>query len=163
MISIIVAAAENGIIGMENRLPWHLPADLRRFKALTTGHAVLMGRKTFESIGRPLPRRRNIVISRDPAYRVPGCETATGIEEALALTSPDEELFVIGGESLYRALWHRADRLYLTLVHLDARGDTSIPPVDPREWQLVDSRRFPADETNAHDYSFIDYARRKNP
>jgi dihydrofolate reductase len=160
MLSIIVAAAENGVIGRDNGLIWHLPADLKRFKALTTGHAVLMGRKTFESMGRALPRRRNIVISRDPAYRAGGCETAPGIEEALALLSPDEEAFVIGGESIYRALWHRAGRLYLTIVHVVAEGDTRVPPVDPLEWQVVKRERFPADEANAHDYSYVDYTRR---
>ncbi|MDR0765744.1 MAG: dihydrofolate reductase [Odoribacteraceae bacterium] len=160
MLSIIVAAAENGIIGKDNRMIWHLPADLKRFKALTTGHAVVMGRKTFESIGRALPGRRNIVVSRDPSFRTPACERAASIGDALAMATPGEELFVIGGESLYRALWHEADRLYLTLVHANAEGDTRVPPVDPREWEVVAREDFPADEAHAHAYSFIDYTRR---
>jgi dihydrofolate reductase len=159
MISIIVAAAENGVIGKDNRLPWRLPADLKRFKALTTGHAVLMGRATLDSIGRPLPRRRNIVLSRDPACRPPGCEVARGVGEALALLSPGEACFVIGGESLYRAFWHRADRLYLTLVHAPVEGDARVPLVDPAEWREVARERFPAGDGNDHDYSFIDYER----
>ncbi|MDR2414423.1 MAG: dihydrofolate reductase [Odoribacteraceae bacterium] len=157
MISIIVAAAENGVIGKNNRLIWHLPADLKRFKALTTGHIVVMGRKTFESIGRALPRRRNIVISRNPAFRAEGCETTTSIEEALARATPGEELFVIGGESIYRALWQRADRLYLTIVHVNTGGDASIPPVDPSAWELVKRESFPADEANEHAFTFADY------
>lgn len=161
VISIIVAAAENGVIGEDNRLPWRLPADLKRFKALTTGHAVLMGRVTFESIGRPLPRRRNIVLSRDPACHPAGCEVARGVEEALARLSPGEACFVIGGESLYRAFWHRADRLYLTLVHVHAAGDTRVPPVDPREWEEVRRESFPADDENEHAYSYVDYERVK--
>ena len=159
MISIIVAAAENGIIGKDNRLVWHLPMDLKRFKVLTTGHAVVMGRRTFESIGRALPRRRNIVISRDATFRATGCETATGIEEAVALARPDEELFVIGGESVYRAFWHRADRLFLTVVHAAVEGDTRIPPVEASEWREVRRERFPADEAHEHDFSFVDHVR----
>ncbi|MDR2130373.1 MAG: dihydrofolate reductase [Odoribacteraceae bacterium] len=162
MIAIIVAAAENGVIGKENRLIWHLPADLKRFKALTTGHTVLMGRNTFESMGHALPRRRNIVVSRDTAYRAEGCEMARSIEEALALVPPGEVLFVIGGESLYRAFWHRADRLYLTIVHALVEGDRHVPAVEPREWRVVKQEHFPADEAHEHAYSFVEHVRNDN-
>ncbi|MDR1414312.1 MAG: dihydrofolate reductase [Odoribacteraceae bacterium] len=159
MISIIVAATPSGIIGRDNRLPWRLSADLKRFKSLTAGRAVLMGRKTFESIGRPLPGRRNIILSRDAAYRPAGCEVAGSIDAALALLDPAEECFVIGGESLYRSFWRRADRLYLTLVHAETGGDTRVPPVDPAEWRVTRSETFPADADNQHPYSFVDHER----
>ena len=158
-LSIIVAAAENGIIGHHNQLIWHLPADLRRFKQLTTGHTVIMGRRTHQSIGRPLPNRRNIVISRDPAFQAPGCLVARDIDQALALAADDTEAFIIGGGAIYRALWHRADRLLLTLVHDRPEGDTAIPPVLPEEWRETSREPHPADDKNPLPYTFINYTR----
>ncbi len=158
-LSIIVAASENNVIGRDNALIWHLSSDLKHFKALTTGHAVLMGRKTFESIGRALPNRRNIVISRNPLFVAKGCETAASVEEALALAAGEEEVFVIGGGRIYNELWGRADRLYLTRVHTEAEGDTFIPAVDERQWQEVGRQDFKAGEKDDYDYSFIDYRR----
>lgn len=157
-ISLIVAAAENNAIGKDNALLWHLSADLKRFKALTTGHPVIMGRKTFESIGKPLPNRRNIVISRSvPA--IEGCEVVASVDEALALVKSGEEAFIIGGGSIYKALWDRADRLYLTSVKTVLEGDTFIPEVKPDEWKEVKREDFDADEKNEFGYSFIDYVR----
>lgn len=159
ILSLIVAAAENNVIGRDNALIWHLSDDLKRFKRLTTGHAVLMGRKTFESIGKALPRRRNVVISRNPDFRAPGCEHAGSPEAALKMLQEEEEVFVIGGGSVYRELWKRADRLYLTLVHTLAEGDVSIPAVIPAEWRLVARQDFKAGERDDFDYSFLDYRR----
>ncbi|MDR0544437.1 MAG: dihydrofolate reductase [Odoribacteraceae bacterium] len=162
MIAIIVAAAENGIIGKDNRMIWHLPADLKRFKRLTMGHTVVMGRRTFESIGRALPGRRNVVVSRDPTFHAAGCERIECLEGVTELVAPGDQLFVIGGESLYRAFWHRADRLYMTVVHVNAEGDTSVPPVDPLEWEIVGEERFPADDAHEYAYTFADYVRHED-
>lgn len=157
-ISLIVAAAENQVIGKDNALLWHLSADLKRFKALTTGHPVIMGRKTFESIGKPLPNRKNIVISRSlPA--IEGCEVVASVGDALAAVTPGEDAFIIGGGSVYEALWHVADRLYLTVVKTELEGDTFIPEIKPEEWKEVRREDFDADEKNEFGYSFIDYVR----
>lgn len=158
-LSIIVAAAENGIIGNNNQLIWHLPADLRRFKQLTTGHTVIMGRRTYQSIGRPLPNRRNIIITRNPTFQAPGCLVARDIDQALALAHDDTDAFIIGGGTIYQALWHRADHLYLTLVHTHPEGDTTIPPIFPDEWQKTSSEFHPADDKNPIPYTFINYTR----
>ena len=125
-ISIIVAASENGVIGRDGDLPWHLPADLKRFKKLTLRHAVVMGRKTYqsilESLGRPLPKRRSIVLSRDPGCQASGAEIASGLDQALKLAAGDDEIFVIGGASVFAEALPKADRLYLTRVHAEGRG-----------------------------------------
>lgn len=159
ILSIIVAAAENRVIGNENALVWHISADLKHFKQLTTGHTVIMGRKTFESIGKALPRRWNIVISRNPDFRVDGCERAGSIEEALEMVEEENEVFVIGGGTIYKELWDRADRLYITLVHTVVEGDTFIPEIDSSKWKIVDRQDFKAGEKDDFDYSFIDYRR----
>jgi dihydrofolate reductase len=139
-LSLIVAVAENGCIGVENKLPWHLPEDLKRFREITRGHPVIMGRKTFESIGRPLPQRQNIVITRDPSYSAPGIQAVTSLEQAIELASATNprEIFVIGGAEIYRLAFPRADRLYLTVVHLEVRGDAFFP-----EWSSL-SRQLAA-------------------
>lgn len=157
-ISLIVAAAENNAIGKDNALLWHLSADLKRFKALTSGHPVIMGRKTFESIGKPLPNRRNIVISRSLSA-LDGCEVVASVEEALALVNDGEEAFIIGGGSVYRTLWQKAARLYLTAVKTRLEGDTFIPEIRPEEWKEISREDFSADEKNEFGYSFIDYVR----
>lgn len=161
VLSVIVAAAENDVIGKDNSLIWHLPADLKRFKALTTGHTVIMGRRTFESIGKALPNRRNIVVSRRAGYSVSGAEVAGSVEEALEKARTEEEIFLIGGAMLYRTLWEKAGRLYLTRVHTTVAGDATIPAVDPADWREVRRENFPADEKNEYAYSFIDYERRR--
>lgn len=163
ILSIIVAVAENQVIGNNNDLIWHISADLKHFKQLTSGHTVVMGRKTFESIGKPLPNRRNIVISRNPDFHPEGCEMALSIEEALRLAENEEEVFIIGGGTIYREMWDKADRLYLTLVHTVAEGDTSVPAVDPKLWQLVERQDFKAGEKDDFDYSFVNYRRGHTP
>lgn len=129
-LSLIAALAQNSVIGIENRLPWKLPEDLAHFKALTLGHPILMGRKTFESLGRPLPGRRNIVITRNVGYQPAGCETATSIPEAIDLCQQADEIFFIGGAELYKQVLPLVDRLYLTQVQLEAQGDAWFPEFD---------------------------------
>lgn len=159
-LSIIVAASENNVIGHNNKLIWHLPADLKHFKVLTTGHSIIMGRKTFESIGKALPNRRNIVITSQKEYQAPGCELVADIPEALAKVCEEEEAFIIGGGTIYNALWNQADRLYLTRVHTVSTGDISIPDVDHQVWQEIKREDFEPDEKNEYAYSFIDYCRK---
>lgn len=160
-VSLILAMADNRVIGRDNELPWHLPADLRRFKKLTVGHAIVMGRRTWESIGRPLPRRRSIVVSRDPSYRAPGAEVAGSLEEALDLAADDDEVFVIGGAAVFAAALPRADRLYLTRVHAEVPGDVRCPPLGGG-WQLVEEERHEADERHVYPFTFQVYERRED-
>ncbi|MFQ1802804.1 type 3 dihydrofolate reductase [Aeromonas veronii] len=161
-ISMIAAMAHDRVIGKDNQMPWHLPADLAHFKRVTLGKPVLMGRKTFESIGRPLPGRRNLVISRNPDYQVEGIEVVGSVEAALALLagSSVEELMVIGGGHLYAEMLPSADCLYLTQIDLAVEGDTRFPAFDDGQWQRVDCESHPADEKNPHPYSFETWQRR---
>lgn len=162
MISIIVACSENNVIGKDNGLIWRLSNDLKRFKALTTGHAIVMGRKTFESIGRPLPNRRNIILSKN-LESMEGCEIMRSADVVLEFAkSTDEELFIIGGGQVYEQFLPFADKLYLTLVHTVAEGDTFFPALNRDEWTEVVRESFKADEKNEFDYEFVDYLRRKN-
>lgn len=161
VLSIIVAASENNVIGRNNALIWHISADLKHFKQLTTGHTVIMGRKTFESIGKALPNRRNVIISHNLDYRAEGCEVVESIEKALEISVDEDEVFVIGGGTIYREVWGRADRLYLTLVHTLPEGDTVIPAIEPIEWKIVSRQDFIAGEKDDYNYSFIDYLREK--
>ena len=161
VLSIIVAAAENNVIGRDNGLIWRLSADLKRFKALTTGHTILMGRKTFESNGRELPNRRSSVITRTLEFAAGVCEAAHHLEEALELTQNEDEIVVTGGGTIYKKLWDKADRLYLTVVHQECEGDTVIPSVDPEVWREVAREVGRADEKNECDYTFINYERVK--
>ncbi len=158
-LSIIVAAAENGVIGHNNNLIWHLSSDLKHFKNITTGHTVIMGRKTFESMGKALPNRRNIVITANKAYTAPGCEIVPDIESALQLAAQEEEAFIIGGGTIYRAIWEKADKLYLTRVHTAPTGDISIPEVKASEWQEISREAHSADEKNEYDYTSLEYRR----
>jgi dihydrofolate reductase len=161
-ISMIAAMAHDRVIGKDNQMPWHLPADLAHFKRVTLGKPVLMGRKTFESIGRPLPGRRNLVISRNPGYQAEGIEVVGSVEAALALlaSSAVAELMVIGGGHLYAELLPSADCLYLTRIDLAVEGDTRFPAFDDGQWQRIDSESHPADEKNPHPYSFEIWQRR---
>ncbi|TNI55073.1 type 3 dihydrofolate reductase [Aeromonas veronii] len=161
-ISMIAAMAHDRVIGKDNQMPWHLPADLAHFKRVTLGKPVLMGRKTFESIGRPLPGRRNLVISRNPDYQAEGIEVVGSVEAALALLagSSAEELMVIGGGHLYAEMLPSADCLYLTRIDLAVEGDTRFPAFDDGQWQRVDCESHPADEKNPHPYSFETWQRR---
>lgn len=152
-VSLIVARAEDGVIGRANELPWYLPADLKHFKELTTGHTVIFGRKTFQSVGRPLPNRRIIVVTRDKGYQPEGVEVANALDEALAMAKGDE-VFVGGGQEIYRAALPHASRVYLTRVHEEIAGDVYFPELDGSEWTLSQSEHHEPDERNPFAYSF---------
>ena len=154
-LSVIVAMAANRVIGHENRLPWHLPADLKHFKATTLGKPVLMGRKTWESIGRPLPGRINIVITRDTAYEADGCVVVHSLDEAIRAAGETAEAMVIGGAELYRQALPLANKLYLTLVHGEFTGDTRFPQWRQDEWREIERVDHEPDESNLHAYSFL--------
>lgn len=163
IVSLLAAVADNGVIGRGGALPWHLPADLRRVKALTVGHTLIMGRKTFASIGKPLPKRRSIVLSRDPEYRPDGVEVAAGLDQALAMAraAGERHVFVFGGAGVFAAALPLADRLYLTRVHAEVEGDVRFPAWDPDDWQLIVETYWPADERHAYPYTFSEYRRRR--
>jgi dihydrofolate reductase len=154
-LSIIVAASENNVIGVGNQLPWRLPDDLRRFKALTMGKPVVMGRKTFTSIGRPLPGRLNIVISRQPALVIDGVVVVDSIEAALAASGPAEEVMVIGGAEIYRQALPRTTMIYMTRVHTHTAGDAYFPTLPSEEWREIDSELHPADDRHACAFTFL--------
>jgi len=159
-ISIIVAASRNNVIGKDNDLIWHLSSDLKRFKELTTGHHIIMGRKTFDSIGKPLPNRTSIIISRQENYSVEGCIVVHSLEEALEKVENDQEAFIIGGGSIYHEALAKADKIYLTRVHHNFEGDTFFPKLNSKEWESVDRKDHMPDEKNPYPYSFIDLERR---
>ena len=160
-ITLAVAVADNGVIGRGGELPWRLPEDLRRFKAATLGKPVLMGRKTFESIGRALPGRLNIVLTRQPGWQPtdPAVRVAPDLDAALALAGDAAEVTVIGGSEIYALALPRASRVLLTEVHAAPEGDTVLPRFDPREWREVSRERWPADARHAHDLSFVELER----
>lgn len=161
MISLIVAAAENNVIGRDGTMPWHLRADLLRFKSLTMGKPVVMGRRTHESIGKPLPGRRNIVVTRRADYQAPGCEVVGSIDEAIEAAADAAEIMVIGGGDIYRQLLPRADRIYLTRVHVDCDGDAVFPEFDPDEWRVTEEAAHAADDANDHDFTVTTLDRRR--
>ena len=154
-ISLIAAMADNGVIGRNNRLPWRLSADLQRFKALTMGKPIVMGRKTWESIGRPLPGRTNIVVTRDVGYRAEGCVVVHSVDQALEVAAGSDEVMVIGGANLYQQLLGRADRLYITQVRADVEGDAWFPEFDRTQWREVEHESHSRDEKNEYDYAFM--------
>jgi dihydrofolate reductase len=155
MISIIVAVAENGAIGSGNRLPWHLPDDLKRFKALSLGKPVVMGRRTFESIGRPLPGRPNIVISRQGGLAIDGVRVAHSLDEALAAAGSVPEVVVIGGAQIFRQVLPRTDTIHLTRVHARVAGDVFFPELDPAQWREAAVEHYAADERHQYAFSFV--------
>ena len=157
LISLIVAMAKNHVIGKDNQMPWHLPADLKHFKAVTLGKPIIMGRKTYESIGRALPGRLNIVVSTNKEYTLEGCETVTSLDEALALVSDVEEVMIIGGGFLYSQTLSQANRLYLTFIDLDVDGDTQFPDFETLNIKEVKREHHQKDEKNPYDYEFVDY------
>ena len=158
-LSLIVAMDDKRLIGNKNKLPWHLPADLAFFKRTTMGKPIVMGRKTFESIGKPLPGRRNIVITRDAAFSASGCEITNSVEAAMLLTRDDDEVMLIGGASLYQQTIARAMQLYITRIHYSFDGDTWFPEINLSEWKEVNREDFDADHNNQYAYSFIKYVR----
>jgi dihydrofolate reductase len=159
MLSLIVAMAKNRVIGYQNKMPWHLPAELAYFKRITTGHPIIMGRKTFESIGRPLPNRRNIVVSRNVHFYSPGVEVANSLETALALCA-NENPFVIGGASLYAEALAITQKLYITEIDADLVGDTFFPPIDNSVWKEESREVRSNDEKNIYDLQFVVLQRR---
>lgn len=154
IVSLIAAMAENRVIGKDGRVPWRLPADMKHFKTLTTGHTVVMGRKTFETLDRPLVNRRNVVVTHNPDYHAAGAEVVHSLAAALDLAAGDDEVFVAGGEEIYRLALPRADRIYLTVVHATVDGDAHFPDFDLAEWRLVGEERYESDERHAFAFTF---------
>ncbi len=159
-LSIIVAADENNVIGHGNSLIWKLPDDLKHFRKVTEGHTVIMGRKTFDSIGRPLPNRRNIVITRQKDLQISGCEVVQSLSAALDLVASEKEALIIGGSEIYLQTLEKADRIYLTRVHGEFIGDSFFPGLDPSVWKEVSTREHPEDEQHSHAFTFFVYERR---
>jgi dihydrofolate reductase len=155
VISVIVAADDRGGIGRGGTLPWHLPEDLKRFKALTMGKPIVMGRRTWESIGRPLPGRRSIVVSRRPGLEIKGASVVSSLDEALCVARDVPEICIIGGAELYREALPRADVIHLTRVHATVEADVFLPFIDTAEWEVVARVDCPADERHAYPYSFL--------
>ena len=162
MISIIVAVAENYAIGKKGDLLCHMPADLKHFKTITSGHTVMMGERTFLSLPKhPLPNRRNIVLTDVKGKTFDGAETVYSLDEMVAQVNPDEEAFVIGGGMVYRQMMERADKLYITHIHHSwPDADTFFPEIDPKVWKQLSAERHSADENNPYDYTFAEYGRR---
>lgn len=164
-VAMIVAQAQNRVIGRDNKLPWYLPGDLKYFKQATLGKPIVMGRKTFDSIGKPLPGRLNIVITRDQRYQSDGVKVVHSLQEAIelaesqALIDGAEELMIIGGEQIYAQALSLAERLYITQVHAEVEGDAHFPVFDPADWQELGREDFSAEGPNPYDYSFIVYQR----
>ncbi len=154
-IVAILAMSENRVIGCHNKLPWHMPADLQHFKSLTLDKPILMGRKTFESIGRPLPGRCNIVITRDPGFQAPGCVVVNSIEGALDAASYSNDIFIIGGALLFEHMLPRTQRIFMTVIHHEFEGDAFFPELNMTDWQEQSRERHQADEKNPYAYSFI--------
>ena len=159
-ICIIAAVADNGIIGRDGELPWHLPTDLKRFKRLTSGHVVIMGRRTFESIGRPLPDRRCIVLTRDPEFYADGISAARSLQQALLMAEEAPIVFIIGGAEVYRDGLPLTDRLYLTRVHATIEGDVSFPPLDELTWELERQDHHGMDDEHPYAFTNLEYRRR---
>ncbi len=159
-ISIIVAMASNRVIGLNNQLPWHLSADLKKFKQITMGSPILMGRKTYESIGRPLPGRRNLIISRNPNYLQPGCQVFTDIDQAITSCQSEDEIFVIGGASFYQAMLPKADTLYITEIKQCFEGDTFFPEINSEDWLEIERQDINNDPSVEFNYSFVKLQRK---
>ncbi|MES9947958.1 MAG: type 3 dihydrofolate reductase [Candidatus Thiodiazotropha sp.] len=155
LISLIAAVASNGVIGVDNGLPWRLPADLQHFKSLTMGKPIIMGRRTWESLPGLLPGRRHIVVTARRDYRAVGCELVHSVDEALQVAGEVPEVMIVGGGGLYRQMLPRANRLYLTRVAADVAGDAFFPEIDWSEWQEVSRDSHPADERNQFAYTFV--------
>ena len=162
-ISLIVAMAKNRVIGADNKIPWHLPNELKLFKSLTMGHHIIMGRRTYESINRLLPGRTTVIVTRQRDFKVAGAVVAHSIKEALDACRGDDEIFVIGGAELFRETLPIADRLHLTIVDAEPPGDTFMPEIDMSEWRETSSQSFAADEKHVHAYRYAVYDRLKSP
>ncbi|MCX6290952.1 MAG: dihydrofolate reductase [Bacteroidetes bacterium] len=160
-ISIIVALSENNVVGINNRMPWHLSADLKRVKALTMGHHLVMGRKTYESIGKPLPGRTNVVITGNKDFQAEGCVLVSSLKEALEISKEDSEVFIFGGGEVFREAMPLVSKIYMTRIHHHFDGDTRFPELKPGEWKEVLREDFQPDEKNNYQYSFINLERMK--
>lgn len=161
MLTIIAAAAENNALGKDNQLLWHLPEDFKRFKALTSGHYIIMGRKTFESFPKPLPNRTHIIITRQANYQAPeGCIVVSSLEKAMELCPANEEAFVIGGGEIYQQALDVVDKIDVTRVHTTLDADTFFPEIDPNKWKLVFEEFHPKDDKHAFDFTFLTYVKR---
>jgi len=161
IVSLMVAAAENNVIGKDNDMVWHMPADMRYFMVTTLGHYVIMGRKTLESFGKALPKRTNVIVTRNKNYQASGCITVASIEQGLRMAEEngEKEAFIIGGGDIYRQSMHIADRIYLTRIHAVFSGDAFFPEIDLHQWRLVKSDPHPADKKNPYAYDFRVYER----
>ena len=160
-LSIIVAIANNRVIGKDNKLPWHLPADLKYFKSVTIGHPIIMGRKTFESIGggKPLPGRTSIIITHQLGYKAEGCVVMHSLQEAINYSKKDDESFIIGGAEIFKQALEIADKLYLTKIHHEFDGDTFFPALNLMQWKMISCEEHEPDEKNKYPYSFLKYER----
>lgn len=160
MITIIAAVAENRALGKDNQLIWHLPADLKRFKQVTLGHHIIMGRKTFESLGKPLPNRTTIIITRNKNYKQEGCIVVNSLSEAIKASKTDENPYILGGAEIYKQALEIADKLDLTFVHHTFEADAFFPEINNTIWEETERTSFNADEKNKYDYSFVSYERK---
>ena len=160
IVSIIVAIAENNAIGKGNQLLWRMPADLKHFKNATTGHTVIMGRKTFDSVGKPLPNRRNIIITRNTDLNIDGAEVVSSLEKAISLCDQNEEVFIVGGAEVYKMAMPITDKIYLTVIHSVFDADTFFPEIDQEIWKETEVADNKADEKNPFDYTFSTYIRK---
>lgn len=162
-ISLIVAASENNVIGKDSALPWDLPNDLRRFREITNGHHIIMGRKTYESIGQSLPNRQNVVISHNPKFKASGADVVSSLTEALALAKErgEKEAFVIGGGQIFAEALPLADRIYITRIHAMVEGDAFFPALDPAQWEEVEKEEHEPDVRHLQAYTFLIYERRR--
>ncbi|MDD5570620.1 MAG: dihydrofolate reductase [Bacteroidales bacterium] len=160
VVSIIVAVAENNVIGKDNKLIWHLPADLAHFKSITMGHHIIMGRKTFESIGKPLPGRTSVIITKQKDYKADGCIAVSSLEEALKVAVNDAEVFIVGGAEIYRQSIDVAGKIYFTKVYESFEGDVFFPEIDMNKWKISSKTNFFPDEKNKFKYSFIIFVKK---
>jgi dihydrofolate reductase len=160
MITIIAAIATNNALGKDNQLIWHLPADLKRFKKVTTGHHIIMGRKTFESLGKPLPNRTTIIITRNKQYQQEGCIVVNSLQEAINAANEDKNPYILGGAEIYKQALKIADKLDLTFVHHSFDADAFFPEIDFNKWKEIAREDFKADENNSYNYSFVSYIKK---
>jgi len=162
MISIVAAASDNDVIGKNGTLPWKMPADMKFFKNLTMGHTVVMGRKTYESMGKPLSGRKNVVITRDRSFKAEGCIVLHSPEDAFKLSETEKEVFIIGGADIYKTVLSMTNKIYLTRIHGTFDGDAYFPKLSEKEWVENTHVTHPADEKNPYSYSFIEFVRKKD-
>ncbi len=159
-VAIIVAMAKNRTIGINNALPWHIPADLKHFKALTMGHHIIMGRKTYDSIGKPLPGRTSVIVSRNRELRIEGCKVAGSLPEAISACADDAQIFIIGGAEIYRQALDWVNTLYITEIQRDVMGDATFPEFSKTDWREISREKHIQETPQALDYHFVEYRRK---